>query len=211
MKVGGGEKWQPLMLKVDESFTRAVCEVWEGCRQHFSSDSHEDAITNQLVLLLRRRRRHPPPYRVQLQPTEVAADANGKAIITGRHDIHLIFDLNDDDASLIYECKRLNVVKAGKKSTLATEYVSDGMMRFVTGQYSPRVHRSGMLGYVMDGAVDDAMRKVRQAIETRAADLAVKDALTAISPSPPGKRFASNHRRPCCASPFHIQHLLLPL
>lgn len=211
MKIGGGEKWQPLMLKVDESFTRAVCEVWEHCRQHFASDSHEDAITNQLVLLLRRRRGHPPPYRVQLQPTEVAADANGKAIITGRHDIHLIFDLDDDDASLIYECKRLNVVRAGKKSALATEYVSDGMMRFVTGQYSPRVHRGGMLGYVMDGAVDDAMRKVRQAIETRAADLALEDALTAISPSPPGKRFASTHRRPGRASPFHIQHLLLPL
>lgn len=208
MKIGGGEKWRQHMMKVDEAFIEAVLEVWDRCRSRFASDSREDAITNQLVLLLKRRRSNPLPFRITLQPSEVEADANGNAIIAGRHDIRLDFAL-DDDASLVYECKRLNVVKNGKKSSLATEYVSDGMMRFVTCQYSPQVRQGGMLGYVMNGDLDDAAAKVNKATNAHAGVLALEGMPVSFSGIKAGTRCSSEHRRAQCASPFRIHHLLL--
>ena len=57
-------------------------------------------------------------------------------------------------------CKRLNV----KGASLAREYVREGMMRFVTGKYSPELPIGGMIGYVMDGNVEAASRSVIEQI-----------------------------------------------
>jgi hypothetical protein len=40
---------------------------------------------------------------------------------------------------------------SGKMDAGNDEYVNNGMMRFVTGQYSPFMRTGAMLGYVYDG------------------------------------------------------------
>ena len=43
-----------------------------------------------------------------------------------------------------------------RTATQASEYVTKGMMRFVSGQYSPTWPLGAMLGYVMDGNMQTA-------------------------------------------------------
>lgn len=210
MMLGDGERWRSQMLDIDATFTQAVVRVWDRCRVRFTSDCHEDDISKQLVLLLLRQREGAVPFRIIYQPSDVAADAQGNAVITGRYDIRLDFAMNDD-ASLVYECKRLNVIKDGKKSGLATEYVVDGMMRFVCCQYSPRVSQGGMLGYVMDGALADSSTRVEKAVADHADVLKLQGQPNPLPPVGCGNRFVTRHLRPRCASPFYIHHLLLPL
>lgn len=65
-----------------------------------------------------------------------------------------------------FECKRLNVTRRGKWKSLATDYVNQGMMRFITSQYASELSQGGMIAYVMDGrvrrATHDVHRNVRR-------------------------------------------------
>ncbi|WP_319522240.1 hypothetical protein [uncultured Desulfosarcina sp.] len=59
------------------------------------------------------------------------------------------------------EAKRLRVRSAkGKMNAGNNDYVNEGMMRFVSGQYAPFMVTSAMLGYVYDGDI----RKARSGI-----------------------------------------------
>ena len=69
------------------------------------------------------------------------------------------------------ECKRLNVMSAGKRRSLAMAYVEEGMMRFITGKYARSLDKGAMLGYVMDARVADAVEAVRHAVEPRRCQL----------------------------------------
>lgn len=71
------------------------------------------------------------------------------------------------------ECKLLNRIdNEGKWSSLAGKYVDEGMMRYVSGQYSGG-DNGGMIGYVMDGDTVKAVKCVNDAIEKRKAKLGI--------------------------------------
>src|SRR5260370_24092365 len=57
----------------------------------------------------------------------------------GRMDIVFIPLVPREDIYFCLESKRLNVVKDGETRAYASEYVTFGMLRFVTGQYSKAV------------------------------------------------------------------------
>ena len=66
------------------------------------------------------------------------------------------------------EAKRLRVSDPfGRVDTGAREYVKDGMMRFVSGQYALRMNSGAMLGYVFDGNTPAARSDIAKAIEQR--------------------------------------------
>jgi hypothetical protein len=65
------------------------------------------------------------------------------------------------------ECKRLNVPDNGGVRALASEYITHGMMRFVRGQYALRVRHGGMLGYVLDCKVPNAIQSVGRLVKKR--------------------------------------------
>jgi hypothetical protein len=71
------------------------------------------------------------------------------------------------------ECKRLHVrTKSGFKH-LADEYVTEGIQRFVDGEYSKGVPCGGMVGYVMDNDLNAAFRRVRAEIKDRRRELRI--------------------------------------
>jgi hypothetical protein len=80
-----------------------------------------------------------------------------------------------EEVYFAFECKRLNVVKGRSRRTLAPEYVSEGMMRFVSGQYGTTMTHGGMIGYVLDGRCDDAIRLIGANITKRASTLLLSD------------------------------------
>jgi hypothetical protein len=81
-----------------------------------------------------------------------------------------------EDVYFAFECKRLNLspkrgARRARKRSLAGEYVSQGMMRFVTGQYAPGLKHGGMIGYVVDGDVASAVVAVSRSVLTARREL----------------------------------------
>lgn len=58
------------------------------------------------------------------------------------------------------ECKRIS--STGKDRNLATEYVKNGIMRFINGIYSPGHDFAAMVGFVIDGKLADCINLVRE-------------------------------------------------
>jgi hypothetical protein len=74
----------------------------------------------------------------------------------GRIDIKIIYSF-DEAEYFGMECKRVT----SKNSRLAKKYVDDGIMRFVTGKYSPGHDFAAMIGFVIDGKLTDCIDLVR--------------------------------------------------
>jgi len=70
------------------------------------------------------------------------------------------------------EAKRLRVRSAsGKMDAGNDDYVNDGMMRFVSGQYAPFMKTGAMLGYVYDKDINKARSGVAGYIKSRVKEL----------------------------------------
>ena len=118
-----------------------------------------------------------------------------------------------DRGSEVYfaiEAKRLRVRSIkGKMKSGSNDYVTNGMMRFVTGQYAPSMKTGAMLGYVFDGDIGKARTGIAGYIHKRS---------TALKLAPP-KRLARSSILPgktidetqhdLKSRTFTIYHLLL--
>ncbi len=188
---------------------RLVIAGWEEMPKP-SSDDQEDHITNTLCKKIRQHRAaRNLPFQVHTQFVELEP-ANDEKL--GRLDIVFIPLVNREDIYFCLECKRLNVIKDGKPRSYASEYVSFGMIRFITGQYSKAVRHGGMTGYVLNGNILAAMKNVEANIKIRCADLNMK---------PPGGFVASSllrgeararethHHRFKNKELFYIHHLFV--
>ena len=85
----------------------------------------------------------------------------------GRLDIAFNLCVPREEIYFCLEGKRLNVVKDGTKRAYASEYVRHGMMRFITAQYSRAVHQGGMIGYVLDQDIMNAISNVTANIQAQ--------------------------------------------
>ncbi len=131
-------------------------------------DEHEVPITRRFrLMLIQERNLRQLPVRIDRESVEDDLETGGEL---GRIDLRFLFEILEH-VYFALECKRLNVVRDGKRASLAGKYVSEGMMRFVEGKYGRRSKQGGMLGYVMAGdrafaiaAVDDRVRSEHVAL-----------------------------------------------
>src|SRR5947209_7392931 len=105
------------------------------------------------------------PVRIEREPAE---DDPVTGAELGRIDLKFApAESAREEVYFAFECKRLNAIEDGRRRTLAPEYVTEGMMRFVTGQYAATMMHGGMIGYVLDGKNADAVRRVERNIASR--------------------------------------------
>lgn len=152
----------------------AIEIAWSTCIAPLQSKkgamTHEDHITNHLVYALIRTKQVPgriiPQYKLLTTANQ---------FVTLSSSIDFVLTVGDDeDVYLACECKRLNVpYKSGMKG-LVGEYVDDGLMRFISGQYSNGLPLAMMLGYVMNARLDRARRGLRRAMTFRAKTINLK-------------------------------------
>ncbi len=102
----------------------------------------------------------------------------------GRNDLNF-FPPNHFGQKLFFtlECKRLHVTTASGSKHLADRYVLEGVQRFVDSQYSSGLPCGGMLGYVMDNAVDAAFKQVESELASRKTALKLTGKRTWATPS----------------------------
>jgi hypothetical protein len=131
----------------------------------------------------------------------------------GRLDITFIpSSVAREDIYFCLESKRLNVLKDGQRRAYASEYVTLGMLRFVTGQYSKMVRHGGMIGYVLDGDVSRAIANVEENIKARCLELCMAPPgalqLSSVLTSDPRAR-ETHHQRQHETTQFRIHHLFM--
>lgn len=137
-------------------------------------DDREDWITRRLYSRLVRI----PVYRdsalsIHLKPEIVSQDMDAN---TPAGEIDLLVSCSYGyEIYFAIEAKRLRVLlHSGRMFLGNTEYVKDGMMRFVTEQYAPLMEASAMLGYVFDGNIDKARFGIDRTIQDKAEELRLK-------------------------------------
>ena len=135
--------------------------------------------------------------------------SKGTAYSKGKIDMAVLLD-QERERYLAYECKRLNVVRNGRKESLATPYVTEGLIRFVTEQYAENLPIGCMLGYVMDGDVTRAKSKVQAAIKSNKCNIGLTAGPVKNQKIGGVKRFLSRHLRSGSGNEIEIRHALLP-
>lgn len=165
---GSSTEWADLIDSKLPEILSLVIASWADMPSP-ASDETEDNITIVLCRkLMQNRTARGMMFQIRAQVVELEP-MPGEDL--GRLDIAFIPLVPREDIYFCLESKRLNVVKNGSLRPYASEYVRFGMMRFVTGQYSKMVRHGGMIGYVLDGRVPDAMSNVEANIAQRHQEL----------------------------------------
>lgn len=205
--IGDASQWANLIDPLVPEILGLVIATWEGMPSP-SADDKEDDITNALCKALKNNRTaRGLMFQIQTQMVELEPMAGED---NGRLDIAFLPLIPREDIYFCLECKRLNVVKGGKRRTYASEYVLFGMLRFVTGQYSKAVHHGGMMGYVLDGNIPNAVTNVEGNIQQQQAKLCIGSPATFLPSSvlnhDAGVR-ETRHQRAHESVVFRIHHL----
>lgn len=206
MLVGDVQGWVDNFVSFDDRFLERVAAAWPPCMAVLPEQPSEDDITINLVDRLAkdvvvRRMCHWVEY--QFEPFGLAAD--GSKYSKGIIDIAVLFDW-ERERYLAYECKRLNVINGRNRSSLATVYVTQGMMRFLTEQYAERLPVGCMIGYVLDGDVPFARSRIAHAIGGHV-PLALAEGPTPLATIETIERFRTRHTRPT-GSQIELRHAL---
>jgi hypothetical protein len=133
----------------------------------------------------------------------------GTGALVGRIDLKFSHGYRED-VYFSLECKRLNVIMEGGRRSLAADYVDKGMMRYITGKYCKDLDKSGMLAYVMDGQIADAISAVTKAVDGRRLGLMMANS-GALGPSSyrPGNSSIRESRHSLRRGIFMIQHIFV--
>lgn len=153
---------RPSLLK-EIDFSKEVPLLVLATLQAFDGDfrsilsRREDPISRQIVFAL-----------LRLQAAEGWEWLSDYAINSQRDELDEVCETHEGRTDItfelgghhrfIWECKRLH--HNGK--TLYSEYRSEGVMRFITGKYSKVEAVGGMLAFVMDGNIGNAIKGVEQ-------------------------------------------------
>lgn len=203
--------------RVVEAFIELLGKAWEEVKDEYSPDLWENHITDKLVSWMQDTlRRNQAKWFLFSQNKPPVTNYTPHTRPYGFCDITLIIY----SIPLIFECKRLNVVKCdGSCAKLATEYVKEGVNRYLfpeegsnktAPQYPSPDGLSGMLGFVMNGIISDAHKAVQEAISLHAVPQAISDPHKPICPAMGAHRFLTVHSD-CTGKTVHMHHVLLPV
>jgi hypothetical protein len=207
--VGIPAEWADLIDPMVPQILNLVIDSWDDMPAP-ASDEKEDNITISLCRLLKQNKAaRGLPFRINIQRVELEPLAGEEL---GRQDI--VFEpLHPcEDIYFCLESKRLNVVKGGTLRSYASEYVTHGMLRFVTGQYSKAVRHGGMVGYVLDGNIATAMNNVEGNIKRQPSALGMKapgEFLPSTVLADEARARETHHQRTHETELFRIHHLFM--
>ena len=209
MIIGDPQAWRARFITLDERLLSRILHVWPACLALLPGQPEEDTITINLVTLLSQdavvRR---ICYFIAYQHEPFGKHPSGAKFSKGKIDVAVLLD-QERERYVAYECKRLNVIHGGTRGSLATRYVKDGMMRFLTEQYAEGLPVGCMLGYVMDGDLQFALTQVNGAIDAHKTPLGNVNSALPSQVVHGIEHFSTVHQR-ANTSVIELRHALLP-
>lgn len=174
-----------------------------------TGEENEDSLTRRLhAYLIMDDLFRNGPLSIQLQP-EIPPSNNNSSY--GKIDL-LVPSNSGYQVYFAIEAKRLRY-KSPKGTLVAgnSQYINEGMMRFVTEQYGPYVQDGAMLGYVFDKNIAQAIRGINSCIIGKAKELKIKPPkkLKGSQIVPQAKIYETNHDLQ--GELFNIYHIFLSI
>lgn len=210
MVVGDPGYWASRFTSIDERLLSRIIALWPQCLAVLPQNPEEDVITlNLRSLLTKDAEARLIFYYLEYQFEPEGFTPDGLAFSKGQIDLAVLLD-QGCTRYLAYECKRLNVYYNGSRQSLATPYVNEGLKRFITEQYAEGLPVGCMLGYVLDGDVDFARKRVHAAINTSKSAIGLTSGPDGLSALAGVRRFSTDHTRPTSGESIHVRHSLLP-
>ena len=178
--VGTPNDWIDLIDSLVPDILKLVISTWEQMPAP-GGDALEDPTTEELSRWLRHNRdSNLLPFQIHVQMVELGAGAGEDQ---GRMDIVFLPLIPREDIYFCLECKRLNVAYEKGVRPYASEYLTFGMLCFIEGKYAAQVRNGGMLGYVLDDNVEQAIQNISRLIQKRHEQLRMQ---------PPGEMMQSS-------------------
>ncbi|HET6429590.1 MAG TPA: hypothetical protein VFJ30_14330 [Phycisphaerae bacterium] len=177
-------------------------------RKVLAPTSQEVDIAGQLgrEVLAEKKRRRISNLRIEEEVGTRASAQSPKP--EGRIDIKVIYSFDEDEYFGI-ECKR---VSGNKSDRLARKYVENGMLRFVTGKYSPGHEWAAMMGFVVDGQTDLSIRLIVDEIAAHKMELGLDgEWMAEMGFSGPSHLYKTGHKQTHLGTRITILHLFLNL
>ena len=205
--IGDPAEWLRRYRSLDERMMARIAMIWPGCIANLPVQPDEDKITLQLVDVLS----VDPGARClgfiiyQFVPRGHRPD--GTPYPKGKIDMAVLLNLTQSQY-LAYECKRLNVRRGSGRRSQATQYVMEGLRRFITEQYAEGLPVGCMLGYVLDGDVPFARAKVIEALKRRKEEVGFVGVSRPPVTPPSAEGFVSDHIR-WNGTAIEIRHTML--
>jgi hypothetical protein len=208
--LGSRSDWINLIDDQVPDILALVVETWNSLPSPAANEL-EDPVTNRLCAALQRcPNREEYLFRIQPQSVILEPDAG---IELGRLDIAFLPFVPSDEIYFCLECKRLNVRGGDGVRPYYAQYVRNGMLRFVSGQYAGAVRHGGMLGYVLNGDVPGAIAGVEDNIRNMRQALGMEPPggfqPSSIRPADDQAR-ETRHSRAHNQDPFTLSHLFMP-
>ncbi|TWT81338.1 hypothetical protein CA13_27900 [Planctomycetes bacterium CA13] len=209
--LGNTQQWNDLLDSLVPDIVELILSAWEAMPS-IAPDTREDPVSDELCRRLRAAKEL-ASLPLQVRPQIVELDSADDNSDQGRIDIVFIPLVPDESIYFALECKRINARQAdGSTRRYFSEYVKEGMMRFVTGQYSHSVEHGGMLAFVLDGDVEGAIKGILKNIEAKRTMLRLIE--KEIQPSRFEPKHANmretRHTREVAAGEVLIQHFFMP-
>jgi hypothetical protein len=208
--IGRSDRWHGLLDSLVPDIVHLILTAWDSMPP-IEPDSREDPVSDELCRKLRFAKQL-ADLPLQIRPQIVELDSADEDVEQGRIDIVFLPLVPDESVYFALECKRVNAKKAGKKiRRYFSEYVSEGLMRFVTGQYSHAVRHGGMIAFVLDGDVKGAMKGVVKNIVDKREQVKLSSDDVGASRYVPTNEFVREtmHSRSVSAGEVLIQHFFL--
>ena len=152
-----------------------ILQVGKKLRKQTSTD-REDWLTIRLHRqLIREPMFRDGPLQINPQTDIVNSEADPETkTAEGRLDLQVSCGFGYETYFAI-EAKRLRVSLPSRFFSGSREYVTEGMMRFVTGQYAPFMQAGAMLGYVYDGNRTNARADIDRLVLKHERELKLKE------------------------------------
>lgn len=202
--------------RVLADFIPLLGEAWEQKKGSFKQDSREDVITTTLCgWIIQNIRDKYSAWGVASQP-EIIKDTDGLGELIGRCDITITVAAQQ----YIFECKRMIFNSDSQSySAYAYKYVTLGMHRFLkpsskhksdAPQYPSWCGMSGMVAYVLEGTVQEAVASLHSAIASHASPKSIDATCQPKCPSNGAQHFLTVHTT-CVQETTSMHHVVLGL
>jgi len=209
--LGNADHWLDLFESLVPDIVNLILEAWETMPP-IEADAREDPVSEELCRKLRAQRSLSGlPFQVHTQLVELESAAEPDQ---GRIDIVFVPLVPDEAIYFALECKRVNVLQTnGTVRRYFAEYVTQGLTRFVTGQYSHAVRHGGMLAFVLDADLSSATEGILRNIEANRQILGMDGTEIQFSRyAPDNERMRETlHERNVDIGSVLVQHFFMPV
>jgi hypothetical protein len=192
---------------------RLIREAWEKLSKkgeilaNWDEDTIAGALHNEMWEVKKRFGINSPP---RIENESASRKSNKSLKPDGFIDFKMIYAWGTEDDYFGIECKRLSSSTQGKDKSLATNYVNEGVMRFVTGTYCRDHDYAAMIGFVIDGKLTDCVDRVRQRLSKyRQKICMVEDWVIEDNFGLQDDLYRTIHHQHGRNSPFRLLHLFL--